>query len=164
MTSLAALARATAAPAFNGLFYATAATIIPVFFLALAVQGRMYSDLLRAAQALARARQHPRFTGTADGRLSPLSRLSMGTVNGLLWLAAWLIPISGFFGEQGAIIALYREHDNSGTRLIVLVSTLLLLVAVAIGPVVTFIRMPHAEYGEPRTTPRIGTGKTDTEG
>jgi hypothetical protein len=38
----AALAHAatTAPPAFNGLFYATAATIIPVLFLALAAQSR----------------------------------------------------------------------------------------------------------------------------
>jgi hypothetical protein len=37
MTSLALLAHGAraAAPAFNGLFYATAATIIPVLFLAL---------------------------------------------------------------------------------------------------------------------------------
>jgi len=44
MTSLATLTRAatTAAPAFNGLFYATTATIIPVLFLALAVSGPAY--------------------------------------------------------------------------------------------------------------------------
>ena len=38
-----------AAPAFNALFYATIATIIPVLFLAAAVQGRAYQDLLAAA-------------------------------------------------------------------------------------------------------------------
>jgi hypothetical protein len=44
MSSLATLghAAAPAPPAFNGLFYATAATIIPVLFLALAVQGTAY--------------------------------------------------------------------------------------------------------------------------
>jgi hypothetical protein len=50
MSSLASLAHTahTAAPAFNGLFYATAATVIPVLFLALAVQGRGYKHLLVA--------------------------------------------------------------------------------------------------------------------
>ena len=43
MTSIA-LARA--APAFNADFYATFATVIPVLFLALAVQGQLYSQLL----------------------------------------------------------------------------------------------------------------------
>jgi hypothetical protein len=155
MTTLAPLAHAATAPAFNGLFYATAATIIPVFFLALAVQGRMYADLLQTARALARARRHPVFTRTADGRLPRSSRLEMGTVNGLAWFAALLIPISGFFGEQGAIIALYRGSDNSSTRIIVLVSTLFLLVAVAMGPVVTFIRLPYREQRKPEP------GKTD---
>ncbi len=48
MTSLASLARAAAAPpsAFNGLFYATVATIIPVLFLAIAVQGQFLEELL----------------------------------------------------------------------------------------------------------------------
>ena len=36
--SFGLLAQHTAAPAFNGLFYATAATIMPVLFLALVVQ------------------------------------------------------------------------------------------------------------------------------
>jgi len=52
MTSLTPLAQSAAhatSPAFNGLFYATAATIIPVLFLAIALQGRMYEDLLKAA-------------------------------------------------------------------------------------------------------------------
>jgi heme O synthase-like polyprenyltransferase len=48
---LAAMTLVLAAPAFNGLFYATAATIIPVLFLALAVQGATYRDLMAAAQA-----------------------------------------------------------------------------------------------------------------
>jgi hypothetical protein len=53
MSSLASLAHEarTAAPAFNGLFYATAATIIPVLFLAIAVQGPLYGDLLKASGA-----------------------------------------------------------------------------------------------------------------
>jgi hypothetical protein len=47
MTSLATLAHTVSAPPpFNGLFYATAATIIPVLFLAIAVQGRGYESLL----------------------------------------------------------------------------------------------------------------------
>jgi hypothetical protein len=61
MSSLASLAHGAraAAPAFNGLFYATAATIIPVLFLAIAVQGPLYGDLLKASDAaLRRFREH----------------------------------------------------------------------------------------------------------
>jgi hypothetical protein len=47
MSSLVTLAHATAAPAFNGLFYATTATIIPVLFLAIGVQrDSLYQYLL----------------------------------------------------------------------------------------------------------------------
>ena len=50
MTSFALAAHATkASPAFNGLFYATAATVIPVLLLAIAVQGSTYENLLKVA-------------------------------------------------------------------------------------------------------------------
>jgi hypothetical protein len=54
MTSLALLEHTATAPAppFNGLFYATAATIIPVLFLAIAVQSRGYQDLLNVYNVL----------------------------------------------------------------------------------------------------------------
>lgn len=42
-----ALVYGHAATAFNGLYYATMATVIPVLFLAVAVQGRTYDDLVR---------------------------------------------------------------------------------------------------------------------
>jgi hypothetical protein len=50
MTSPTALAAGhAAAPAFNADFYMTAATVIPVLFLAIAVQGSTYTDILRIA-------------------------------------------------------------------------------------------------------------------
>jgi hypothetical protein len=47
-TMPAALAHAPAAVPFNANFYITAATVIPVLFLAIAVQGRTYENLLKA--------------------------------------------------------------------------------------------------------------------
>ncbi len=55
MTGLATLAHTVSAPPpFNGLFYATAATIIPVLFLAIAVQGRGYESLLKVLVTMGR--------------------------------------------------------------------------------------------------------------
>jgi hypothetical protein len=54
MSSLAALTHTAAPPAFNGLFFATAATIIPVLFLAIAVQGRTYQNLVNGILAATR--------------------------------------------------------------------------------------------------------------
>lgn len=50
MSSFALLAHGAraAALAFNTAFYATAATIIPVLFLAIAVQGRAFQEMLKA--------------------------------------------------------------------------------------------------------------------
>ena len=61
MTSLATLAHTVQAPPpFNGLFYATAATISPVLFLAIAVQGRGYESLLKVVSSSdARGSQGP---------------------------------------------------------------------------------------------------------
>jgi hypothetical protein len=47
--ALAAHAASQKPAAFNGLFYATAATVIPVLFLALTIQGRAFRQL-RALQ------------------------------------------------------------------------------------------------------------------
>jgi hypothetical protein len=73
MSSLAPLAQAAApaAPAFNSTFYATIATVIPVLFLALAIQGRIYEGLVKAMVTSA--------------------RWAGGTVTMLLQLAAWAI-------------------------------------------------------------------------
>jgi hypothetical protein len=55
MSSLATLARAASSAAnFNSPFYATVATIIPVLFLALAVQGKVFQDFLDRGGKLTR--------------------------------------------------------------------------------------------------------------
>jgi hypothetical protein len=147
MSSLASLARATAsaAPAFNSTFYATVATVIPVLFLALAIQGRMYEQLLRTALWFTRTKRAALpLRSLRDIHLSLVAAvrliwLAIVTVNSLLWLIALLIPAAGFVGEAAAVIALYQGHDDSSTRLGVLVATLFLLLAVATGPMLTYI-------------------------
>jgi hypothetical protein len=145
MSSLATLAHAAApaTPAFNGLFYATAATIIPVLFLALAVQGRMYENLLQAARTLTppwpRLPGFPGLLGVLLFLLFLVPWLVLTTATRLLWLIAWLIPAAGAVGEGSAVYALYQGHDDSGTRLGVLVATLFLILAVATGPTLAYI-------------------------
>jgi hypothetical protein len=64
-----------ATPAFNGLFYATVATIIPVLYLAVAIQGTAYQNLLRSALDAAHAKaagQSPwRPVGRIAGWIAP---------------------------------------------------------------------------------------------
>jgi hypothetical protein len=60
MTSLA-LAHSHTAPAFNADFYTVGATVIPVLYLAIAVQGRVYYEIVRVATTLARDAFESRF-------------------------------------------------------------------------------------------------------
>jgi hypothetical protein len=90
MSNLASLAHVAspATPAFNSSFYTTAATVIPVLFLAIAVQGRMYDDLLKAYVNAGR-------------------RLIRPTAAALL---AMLILFFGIIGESQALFILYRQN------------------------------------------------------
>lgn len=113
MNSLASLthAAAPAAPAFNADFYITAATVIPVLFLAFAVQGRTYQDML---QAIRRAKERAAIS------YRPLRILAL------------LILAAGTNGEIVAILALYdRSTSAEGYVLIAVIS---LVIAVVVGP------------------------------
>jgi hypothetical protein len=142
MSSLAFLtygARA-AAPAFNGLFYATAATIIPVLFLAIAVQGPLYSDLLKAFDAvLRRFREHK--AGSSSPRL--LLRLWIGSV--LASSAAVAILIVTVGGEIEALLSLNAQRAY-GDPHAAIAAAVLLTIAAAIGPALAFARMMVALY------------------
>jgi hypothetical protein len=179
MNSLASLAHGAraAAPAFNGLFYATAATIIPVLFLAIAVQGPLYGDLLKASAAtLRRFREHK--AGSSPRRL--VLRLWIGSV--LASSAAVAILIVTVGGEIEALLSLNAERAY-GDPHAAIAAALLLTAAAAIGPALAFARLmvtlyprhgtsgsasplgeadgAHRDEGPPQTGPQ--NRKTDTE-
>ena len=49
------------------------------------------------------------------------------------------IIAAGGYGELLAVYALYQQHDQASTRLIVLVATMLLVILIVIGPLVTYL-------------------------
>src|ERR1700735_3347788 len=135
MSSLASLAHGAraAAPAFNGLFYATAATIIPVLFLAIAVQGPLYGDLLKASAAtLGRFREHR--AGSSPRRL--VLRLWIGSV--LASSAAVAILIVTVGGEIEALLSLNMERAYGDPHAAI--------AAAAIGPALAFARLMVTLY------------------
>lgn len=100
-------------------FYVTCATVIPVLFLAIVVQGGTYESMLRSAKAAAqKLPRRQRDYAAAE----------------LLPAAAYLALIAGLIGEIGALIVLYNGSDTRTDRTVVLVATLFLLVIVAAGP------------------------------
>jgi hypothetical protein len=125
--ALSAHAASTPAPPFNANFYIVAATIIPVLFLALVVQTPAYLDLLRAAASI---------VGEDPGRAEPPL-----VVPRLLTTAAWVIVISGFYGEYTAVFALYQEHSGRHDNLYVFIATIILLTAVVLAPINAYMRI-----------------------
>jgi hypothetical protein len=144
MTSLAlpAQAASSAAPAFNGLFYATAATLIPLLYLALFVQGPALRDLL------AFARRSSRLPQKAAGLTA-------------LYLAGFMLTFTAF-AEFNAVADLAWQQD-SGEQFILIV-TAALIAAVTVAATAGFNKLlseePSAEDGpagqappDPGTTP-----------
>jgi len=135
-----------ASPSFSDMstFYATAATIIPVLFLAIAVQGQMYGDLLKAAR---------RASLRADrgvGSIGPIGMVLALIAWGATWLLALFLLVVGTYGELAAIYALYERHPES----LVFLSTVILVVAVAIAPAWALGRFLYREARGPKS--RVG--------
>jgi pimeloyl-ACP methyl ester carboxylesterase len=105
-------------------FYVTCATVIPVLFLAVAVQGTSYQDLLDMLVKVAMAPQNA----------PPIRKFWAYMAAGLTALVGYLVVGLGVGGEIAALYALYRGHED-GEREIVLVATLMLVAAAAAGPV-----------------------------
>jgi hypothetical protein len=113
------------AKTFQPDFYVTCATVIPVLFLAVAVQGTSYQDLL---DTLVKAARAPRDA-------PPLRKLWAYTAAALTGAVGYLVVVLGLGGEAAALVTLYLGHE-AGQRGIVLLATLTLVAAAAAGPVV----------------------------
>jgi hypothetical protein len=120
----------TAASAFPADFYATAATVIPVFFLAFAVQGRAYRALVATAIRYSR-----------PFLIKQTLRSFAVAVPGaaLIALAAFII-IETFAGELIALIALMDESAAPSAQTAVLSSVVVLLIGVIVPPASAMIR------------------------
>lgn len=153
MTSPAFAAQTVAAaPAFNTAFYATAATVIPVLFLAIAVQGRVLETVTSAATSAAHDYQRAR---RSRARLKAVT----AHIRALLTVAiASLIVIDGVAGEISALVAL--QTRKGGTETFVATAVVVLSFAAAATPAVTFakaFRKTMALLTEP-----LGTAETAT--
>ena len=109
---------------FNADFYITCATVIPVLFLAVAVQGQAYETVLLKTLITARTRRDDGKTHQAEATIASF----------LLRQVAYFIWVAGAFGELYAVLALYEGHDVGDSRVFVLGSTLILVFALAQGP------------------------------
>jgi hypothetical protein len=142
-------------------FYVTCATVIPVLFLAVAVQGRTYESVLRAsvrADAL---------TGRRDAQLARIGpslpkrarrslqrRAGLADVTSLFLLnIAVVIVAAGSIGEGLALWTLYQGSEVSGMRPWVFGLTMFLVLATVAGPV-RFVLQLNELVDDPRTLSR----------
>lgn len=112
------------AKSFNADFYVTSATVIPVLFLAVAVQGRTYESVMRAARSAAKESGH----GGWRRRFGPWA------ASQILQLIACGIMLAGGIGEFLALVVLYRGYERAGDRPMVLAGTLVLVGAAVASP------------------------------
>ncbi len=141
------------APAFNGLFYATAATIIPVLFVAIAVQGRLYDIVLAAPEEMKQW-----LAGHLPRRLGRASLISY-YCSVLAAIVAAAILIYGIEGEILAIRSLYLQrpvgpHGEVETAVIVLT------VMAAVLPAAAFLRTLARAVMEVMGSVRRAAGRT----
>jgi len=142
-------------------FYVTCATVIPVLFLAVAVQGRTWESMLRsyrmadhvASADFARRWRDAQSGWGGEGLLNLRRRGSANFKSSNLTLAIVYIIAAGTFGEFMALLSLYRGSEVNGGRFIVFVATLILVAAVAADPIraAYFVPQPTAP-GEAEAT------------
>ena len=141
-----AFASSHTAPVFNGLYYATVATVIPVLFLAIAIQGRAYDNLVNAmARGLQEYKARLRDIGSAedDGvatlrRLTPADLVTWLRIAGA-GLIAGVILLFGVEAEIEALLALYFRRTMGGPAA-PLAAAIFLAAAVAAVPAVALCR------------------------
>ena len=135
-------------------FYATVATVIPVLFLAIAVQGPAYQNMLRASVTAVRSQPGARRPRRVLGHIA----------SWLLLATAYVILLSAVFGEIEALLPMYVGTEAAGTRVGALLPTLLLLLATVTGPTVALAKAfrvvlePATRHARPPDAPPDNTG------
>ena len=122
------------AKSFDPNFYIVCATVIPVLFLVVAVQGSAYQAVLEAAMTAAR-------TKASDGWTRQLRALALSRTLQLIGYATWC---AGALGELLALMVLYQGHEESGTRIIVFLATVFLVFVASAGPLSAYTQVRSA--------------------
>jgi len=112
---------------FDASYYETAATVIPVFFLALTLQGRTYEDLMTRWRSSA--------TQTPT-ELWPQIRFMLSAFVAII---VALAVFFGIYGEYLALRAVYTGKATSAIRQSVFVASIGLLAVVAAAPLYSFL-------------------------
>ncbi len=131
---------------FNSEFYVVAATIIPLLFVALAVEGRFIQDLLsafeRAGKAWVAVGRWQEFLAELTQRrhTERTARIILGLTAAAVGVLAVGIAICATASEILAILGLYHQAAAPWMGTFVLSGTILLTVVVGAGPAIAIVR------------------------
>lgn len=129
---------------FNADFYVASATVIPVLFLAFAVQSELIKRLRKEIKKFYKKGMR------WYRRLLYRSLISAGVA----------ALICGVLGEVLALHTLMQEHDNTIIRGLVFASAIVLLVEVAAVPAFVILGLPYVYIGR-RAADRLGERLSD---
>jgi hypothetical protein len=119
-----------ATPAFNGLLYATVATVIPVLYLAITLQSTLYTRLLQVPDKAMRWL----LTRTWIRPQSLTAELIAGCIMTPVLIAAWFILLYGIAGEIIAIVGLVSQSTSKTTEQLAAFAVILLTLVVGAPP------------------------------
>ncbi len=118
-------------------FYVTCATIIPVLYLALVIQGGTYEILMKKAENSASAKK-------LRHRDAALGQAILGII--------WVILVASFFGEVAALVDLKNGSANPDDGTFVLGVTIALLAMLFLLPVVRYFQVDSKVRSELRAS------------
>jgi hypothetical protein len=113
---------------FNANFYVVTATVIPIFYLALTLQGTTFEKMMTYWGFSSKT---PPLTFRSLVRRNIITYSSIGFVI--------FIFVFGVYGEYLALHALYSQDSSPGTEQVVLFNATVLLVITAAGPFIRFV-------------------------
>jgi hypothetical protein len=126
-----------AAPPFNDMFYAAVVTVIPVLFLAIAIQGNLYTDLLKFGREAA-------WVSWRSPDRPVLTKIANSLTGGGARIVAMFILVYGVVGEVSGLLALYWRRFPSEWLYSPIGAAVFLTVVAASGPIVTGVRSLQA--------------------
>lgn len=132
MTLALAHAAAAAARPFNDIYYATIATVIPVLYLAVVVQGSAYENLLKISNRGVERMIASRHGGTVQQSIAG-ANAALGPV-----IIALLVILFGAAAEIQVLLSLFWRRDVGNRYLPVEVAIFLIVVA-ASGPLLRLV-------------------------
>ena len=145
---------------YDSTFYATAATVIPILFLSLTLQGDFVMRAMLTAWRFGRASM--KSVDQSEQSLTR-SRVAVGAsqyfLASLLGFVPFLVLVAGVNGEVNALLALERQRASASDQSQVMTDVVVLLFAALLALIVRFLSAVIIEHKTSTTADATATDK-----